>query len=107
MAYGIAEDPALSLPTHLDAVDYPVGRDLLARTAAENGASADVINLFKSLPRGVYESKEHVMRDFAEAARLFAMGHRNPPQEDDANRDRHNIGRALVENAPDNSSRHP
>ncbi|HLL53638.1 MAG TPA: DUF2795 domain-containing protein [Myxococcaceae bacterium] len=107
MAYGISEDPALSPTTHLDGVDYPVSRDMLARIAADNGAPADVINLFKSLPRGVYESKEHVMRDFAEAARRFAMGSNNPPQEDDANRERHNIGRDLVENAPDNSSRHP
>lgn len=107
MAYGIAEDPALSPSTHLDGVDYPVWRDQLARIAADNGASADVINLFKSLPKTRYESKEEVMRDFAEAARLFAMGTLHPPQEDDADRDRQNIGRDLVENAPEGHSRHP
>jgi len=97
MAYGIAEDPALSPTTHLDGVDYPVWRDQLAKIAADNGADADVINLFKSLPKSRYESKEEVMRDFAEAARRFAMGNHNPPQEDNADRNRENIGRDLVE----------
>ena len=88
MAFGTAEDPALSPYTHLDAVEYPVWRDLLVQVAADNGAPADVINLFKCLPRGQYESKTQVMRDLGEASRRFAMGdkHRNPE------RDRRNIG---------------
>jgi hypothetical protein len=105
MAYGVAEDPALSIPTHLDAVDYPVWREQLVKAAADNGAPLDLINVFKSLPRTRYESREEVMRDLAEAARRFAMGGRTA--DDDVNRDRRNIGRDLVENAPDGNSRHP
>lgn len=105
MAYGIAEDPALSPATHLDEVEFPIWRDMLVKVAADNGAPADVINLFKSLPRGQYQSKEEVLRDFAEAARRFAMG--NLPDEDGATRDRRNIGRDAVENAPPGKVRHP
>ena len=105
MAYGVAEDPALSIPTHLDAVDYPVWRDQLVKAAADNGGSMDVINVFKSLPRSRYESKEEVMRDLAEAARRFASG--GLRDDDGANRDRRNIGRDAVENAPPGHTRHP
>lgn len=106
MAYGVAEDPALSIPTHLDAVDYPVWREQLVKAAADNGASMDIINVFKALPRSRYESREEVMRDLAEAARRFATGGR-PLDDDDADRDRRNIGRDLVENAPPGHTRHP
>ncbi len=105
MAYGVAEDPALSIPTHLDAVDYPVWREQLVKAAADNGGSIDIINVFKSLPRSRYESKEEVMRDLAEAARRFANG--GLRDDDGANRDRRNIGRDAVENAPDGHTRHP
>jgi hypothetical protein len=105
MAYGIGEDAALSPTTHLDAVDFPVWREQLAKAAADNGAPADVINLFKSLPQGRYESREEVIRDFAEAARRFATGNHN--DDDEAIRDRRNIGRDAVENAPDGMTRHP
>ena len=107
MAFGIAEDPALSPSTHLDGVDYPVWRDQLVKIAADNGASADVINLFKCLPRAQYESKEEVMRDLAEAARRFAMGNMSRDDEDDAIRDRRNIGRDAVEGAGEGMTRHP
>jgi hypothetical protein len=105
MAYGVAEDPALSVSTHLDAVDYPVWREQLVRAAEDGGASPDLINVFKSLPRSQYESREMVMRDLAEAARRFANG--GLRDEDGANRDRRNIGRDAVENAPPGHSRHP
>lgn len=106
MAFGMAEDPALSPNTHLDSVDYPVWRDQLVKTAADNGAPVDVINLFTSLPRARYESKEEVMRDLAEAARRFATGN-IPQDDDDAIRDRRNIGRDAVEGAPEGMTRHP
>ena len=105
MAYGVAEDPALSVSTHLDAVDYPVWREQLVNAAEDGGASIDLINVFKSLPRSQYESREQVMRDLAEAARRMAMG--GLRDDDGANRDRRNIGRDLVENAPPGSTRHP
>jgi hypothetical protein len=105
MAYGQAENPALSIPTHLDAVEYPVWRDQLVRTAEDNGADADVINVLKFLPRSQYESKEQVMRDLAEAARRFASG--GLKDDDGVVRDRRNIGRDMVENAPPGHTRHP
>lgn len=105
MAYGQAENPALSIPTHLDAVEYPVWREQIVRAAEDNGADVDVINVLRFLPRSRYESKEEVMRDLAEAARRFAMG--GFPGDDGVERDRRNIGRDLVENAPEGNSRHP
>lgn len=105
MAYGQAEDPALSITTHLDAVEYPVWREQLVRAAEDNGAGVDIINVLKFLPRSRYESKEEVMRDLAEAARRFATG--GLPDDDGAVRDRRNIGRDMVENAPPGHTRHP
>ena len=105
MAYGVAEDPALSVSTHLDAVDYPVWREQLVKAAEDGGASIDLINVFKSLPRSQYDSREAVMRDLAEAARRMAMG--GLRDDDGANRDRRNIGRDAVENAPPGNTRHP
>jgi hypothetical protein len=105
MAYGQAENPALSIPTHLDAVEYPVWREQLVKAAEDNGADVDIINVLKFLPRSRYESKEEVMRDLAEAARRFATG--GLPDDDGAVRDRRNIGRDMVENAPPGHTRHP
>jgi hypothetical protein len=105
MAFGIAEDPARSPTSHLDEVEYPVWRETLVKVSAEQGAPAEVINLFKSLPRGRYDSKAEVMRDFAEAARRFATG--NTSLADDERRDRRNIGRDVVEKAPQGRTRHP
>jgi hypothetical protein len=108
MAFGIAEDPALSPSTHLDAVDsFPVWREQLVKLAADNGASVDVINLFKCLPRAQYASKDEVVRDFAEAARRFAMGNPHSDDDDEAIRDRRNLGRDAVEGAPGGMTRHP
>ena len=104
MAFGIAEDPARSPVTHLDEVEYPLWRDMLVRIAADNGAPVEVINLFKSLPRPRYESKDEALRDLAEAARRFGMGGHVEGEE---NRDRRNIGRDAVEGAPKGKTRHP
>lgn len=92
MAFGIHENPALSPSSHLDGLDYPLSREQLAQIAGDNGAPADVINLFKCLPRGEYQSKEEVLRDYAEAARRMAMGGHSK-SEDGVQRDRRNIGR--------------
>lgn len=105
MKHRSTENPGLSPAAQLDEVEYPIWRDLLVKIAADNGASVDVINLFKSLPRAQYHSKDEVLRDFAEAARRFAMG--NLDDEDGAVRDRRNIGRDAVENAPPGKVRHP
>ncbi len=105
MAHGIAEDPGLSPVYQLDEVEFPIARELLVRIAADNDASVNVINLFKSLPREEYQSKDEVLRDFAEAARRFANGNRTA--DDDRTRDRRNIGRDAVENAPPGKVRHP
>lgn len=105
MAYGLAEDPGLSIPAHLDSVDYPAEREQIVRAAMDNGAPMDIINVLKSLPREEYASREDVMRDLAEAARRFGM----PWLKDDdgVDRDRRNIGRDLVEGATDGRTRHP
>src|SRR5688500_10166132 len=107
MAYGIGEDPGLSVTSFLDGVDYPIWREQLEKSVMDGGASADVINLIKALPRGKYESKEEVQRDLAEAGRRFAMGNFASEDEDGANRDRRNIGRDAVEGAPAGRTRHP
>jgi hypothetical protein len=105
MAFGFAEDPARSLTPHLDSVDYPATREQIADAAQDNGANVDIINVLKSLPREEYQSREEVMRDLAEAARRFARG--GLKDDDGADRDRRNIGRDLVENAPEGHTRHP
>ena len=107
MAFGIGEDPARSVSSHLDGVDYPVWREQLGKIAMDNGAPADVINLFMSLPQGSYPSKDAVLRDLAEAARRFATGNFSQDDDDGARRDRRNIGRDAVEHAPEPLTRHP
>lgn len=105
MAFGFAENPSLSITPHLDSVDYPATREQIVTAAADNGAYMDIINVLKSLPQEEYQSREDVMRDLAEAARRFATG--GLRDDDGVDRDRRNIGRDLVENAPDGNSRHP
>jgi len=107
MAFGMGEDTARSVTTHLDAATYPVTRDDLVQTASEGGAPADIINVLKSLPQESYDSKEGVLRDLAEAARRFAMGTSRDEDEGEALRDRRNIGRDMVEGAPEGMTRHP
>jgi hypothetical protein len=103
MAYGFAEDPALSITPHVDSADFPITRDDLALLAEEGGAPAQVINLFKSLPREKYESKDEVLRDLGEASRRMASGR---SRHDDERYDRRNIGRDRVEDNPGKAGRH-
>lgn len=105
MAFGTAEDPGLSITPHLDSVDYPSTREELVGSAEDGGAPVSIINVLKCLPRTEYASREDVMRDLAEASRRAARG--GLPDDDGVRRDRSNIGRDLVENAPDGSTRHP
>lgn len=105
MAFGMAEDLAVSITTHLDSVDYPATREEIVLSAEDGGAPVDIINVLKCLPQSEYMLQELVMRDLAEASRRFAMG--GLKDDDGVNRDRRNIGRDLVESAPDNSSQHP
>ncbi|MCP3104822.1 DUF2795 domain-containing protein [Myxococcus sp. K15C18031901] len=105
MAFGTAEDPGRSITPHLDAVDYPATREELVESAEDGDAPVTIINVLKCLPRTEYASKEDVQRDLAEASRRAASG--NLPDDDGARRDRSNIGRDLVEGAPDGQSRHP
>ena len=105
MARTETEDPGRSPAAMLESVEYPAWRDTLVKTAEDNGATVEVINLLKSLPRGKYESREDALRDFAEAARRMALG--GAQDDDGVNRDRRNLGRDLVEGAPPGHTRHP
>ena len=105
MAFGMAEDLAFSITPQLDAVDYPATSEEIVMAAEDNEASVDIINVLKSLPRYAYRSRDEVMRDLAEAARRFANG--GSRSDDGVERDRRNIGRDLVEHAPEGHSRHP
>ncbi|MGQ0508583.1 MAG: DUF2795 domain-containing protein [Myxococcaceae bacterium] len=96
MAFGVGEDSARLPVVQLEGVEFPAWRDAIVRVAAENGAAAEVINFFKCLPRGRYESKREVLRDFAEAARRMAMGG-NADEDDGIDRDRRNLGRDAME----------
>ncbi|ATB27458.1 DUF2795 domain-containing protein [Melittangium boletus] len=105
MAFGQAEDPALSITPHLEAVEYPTTRELLVEAAEDSGAPVDIINVFKSLPQEQYPSRRDVMRDLAEAARRFASG--GLRDDDGVDRDRRNIGRDLVESELGDNRGHP
>jgi hypothetical protein len=106
MAFGIGEDPARSVTPFLETVEYPARKADLVRAAEEGGATVDVINVVKSLPGALYRSADAVMRDLAEATRRFGMGNQ-PGLDDDANRERRNLGKDAVENAPEPLTRHP
>jgi Protein of unknown function (DUF2795) len=101
---GQHEDPARSVTPHIDAADFPISREDLVLIAEDDGAPHEIINLFKSLPREEYDSREMVFRDLSEAARRMAMGNTH---EEDPHRDRRNIGRDLVEEHPGAAGRHP
>jgi hypothetical protein len=90
MAFGVGEDPALSPATHIEGVEFPAWRDAIVRSAADGGAPAEVINLFKALPRGKYETADEVTRDLSEASRRMAMGQLE--EDDGVDRDRRNLG---------------
>ncbi len=107
MAFGTGENPDDSVSAQLDQVDYPVWREQLAKMVMDNTDSVDVINLIKSLPQSRYESKDQAMRDLGEAARRFAMGNSAASDDDGVRRDRRNIGKDAVEQAPAPLTRHP
>ena len=104
MAFGIAENPADSVTPHIDAADFPATREDLVLLAEDDGAPAEIINLFKSLPRERYDTKEMVLRDLSEASRRMAKG---PAYHDDPVRDRRNIAKELVEEHPRAAGKHP
>ena len=104
MAYGIAEDPSFSVTPHLDSADFPISREDLVLLAEDDGAPAQIINLFKSLPQENYESKEMVLRDLGEASRRMAIG---IAYHEDERYDRRNVSRDRVEDHPGPSGRHP
>ncbi len=106
MAQKNGEDPSRSVTTFLEDVDYPTSRAELVADAEDAGAPVDVINLLKSMPRPKYVSLEEAQRDLSEASRRFAMGNQ-PADDDGVNRDRRNIGRDAVEDAPPGHTRHP
>lgn len=107
MALKHGENPWRSVTPNLDGVvEYPSSRDEIVNAAEDSGAPMDIINLLKSLPREQYASPLDAMRDLAEAARRFGMGNQRA-DEDGVNRDRRNIGRDAVENAPRGLTRHP
>jgi hypothetical protein len=106
MAFGQAEDPALSITPHLEAVEYPTTRELLVEAAEDSGAPVDIINVFKSLPQEDYASRRDVMRDLAEAARRFASGGLRD-DDDGVERDRRDIGKHVVESELGENRGHP
>jgi hypothetical protein len=70
MAKTQLENPGRSPAAQLVGVQFPAWRDALVQSAEDNDGTPEVINLFKSLPRDRYETREEVLRDFAEAARV-------------------------------------
>jgi hypothetical protein len=104
MAKGFGEPPQLSVWTHLEGLEFPVSREEIVEAAEDNEASLNVINFLKALPRDSYVSLEVLLRDFAEAARRFALGPDKPAWQAG---DRRNIGRDAVEMAPAGQTRHP
>lgn len=105
MAKTQLENPGRSPAAQLVGVQFPAWRDALVQSAEDNDGTPEVINLFKSLPRDRYETREEVLRDFAEAARRMAMG--GLSDDDGVDRDRRNIGRDAVEGAPAPRVKHP
>jgi hypothetical protein len=84
----MSENPARSPAAIVQQSDYPATRDELVETAEDSESPAEVINFLKCLPRERYESAEEVMRDFAEAERVFGNGgNRMGPVRDNLNLD--------------------
>jgi hypothetical protein len=105
MAKTQLENPGRSPAAQLVGVQFPAWRDALVQSAEDNDGTPEVINLFKSLPRDRYETRDEVLRDFAEAARRMAMG--GLSDDDGVDRDRRNIGRDAVEGPPGPRVKHP
>jgi hypothetical protein len=76
MARGIGENPAKSPSFIVRQTEFPATRGDLVATAEDSWSPPEVINFFKSLPRERYGAAEEVLRDFAEAERVFAQGSR-------------------------------
>lgn len=106
MAFGNGEDPRHSPMAVIEGVPYPATREHLVLVAGDAEADADVINIFKSLPKDEYISEEDVLRDLGEASRRFGMSN-FAADEDGAIRDRRDIGKEAVEGAPEGMTRHP
>jgi hypothetical protein len=96
MSKGFGEPPERSVYTHLQGLDYPVTREDIVASAEDNEAPVEVINFLRSLPQEEYQSLQQLERDFAEAAKRFAMGADKPAW---AEGERGNIGRDAVERA--------
>jgi hypothetical protein len=106
MAFGLGEDPRRSCGAVLEGVQYPASRAQLVEAAEDGEGTADVINLFKSLPDREWASAEAVWRDLGEASRRFGTG--NFALEDEGvRRDRSDIGKETVERGPPGAVRHP
>lgn len=74
MAFGIGENPAISVTSHLATVEYPVTYEQLVQTAMDSDAPPEVINVFKALPRREYTSMQAVLRELTEASRRAVLG---------------------------------
>jgi len=106
MAFGVGEDPRRSCGAVLEGVQYPADRAQLVEAAEDGEASADIINLFKSLPDRTWESADGVRRDLGEASRRFATGNLSW-DEPGVRRDRSDMGNETVERGPPGATRHP
>ncbi len=106
MAFKHGENPSRSVSTHLEGVEYPTSRDEIVWAAEDSEAPVDIINVLLALPRERYATLEEAQRDLAEAGRRFGMGNQSA-EDDNARRDRRNIGRDAVEGAPPGMTRHP
>lgn len=73
MARGVGERPERSPAAMLRRVDYPATREDLVQAAADEEAPADTINFLKSLPNRTYQSRDEVLRYFAEAEARFGV----------------------------------
>ncbi len=73
MARGIGERPERSPAAILSEVEYPISRDDLAQAAADVDAPVEVINFLRSLPDRIYQSRDEVQREFAEAGARFGI----------------------------------
>jgi hypothetical protein len=66
-------------------IEFPATREEIVETAEDSEAPVEVINFLKSLPREKYRSQEEVLRDFAEAERVFGAGTKDGPKRPNIN----------------------
>ena len=91
MAKGIGDDAPRSPAYHVQQVDYPATRQEIVESASDSEAPIAVINFLKALPKESYPSYEAVLRDFAEAERVFGQGNVRDGQS------RENLGKVAAE----------